>query len=102
MSTLRHLLEAKADGEPVGRIATAFHATIAAVTVLLCARAAAEHDVTQVRLSGGFQNRLLATDALASAVGGRIRAVHQRAVQLNDGGRSDDRAVVAAARLASP
>ncbi|WP_171074061.1 hypothetical protein [Nonomuraea basaltis] len=52
VATLRHLLEAKADGEHVGRIAAAFHATIAAVTVLLCERAAAEHDVTQVCLSG--------------------------------------------------
>ncbi|MGR6919328.1 carbamoyltransferase HypF [[Actinomadura] parvosata] len=100
VATLRHLLEAKADGEPVGRIAAAFHATIAAVTVLLCERAAAEHDVTQVCLSGGvFQNRLLATDVLARLSAAGFEPYIGERVPVNDAGISYGQAAVAAARL---
>ncbi|MFD1548060.1 carbamoyltransferase HypF [Nonomuraea guangzhouensis] len=100
--TLRHLLEAKRDGEPVGRIAAAFHATVAAVTVLLCERAAAEHDVTQVCLSGGvFQNRLLATDALARLSEAGFEPYIGERIPVNDGGISYGQAAVAAARLSS-
>ncbi|WP_113699473.1 carbamoyltransferase HypF [Nonomuraea lactucae] len=100
VATLRHLLQAKADGEPVGRIAAAFHATIAAVTVLLCERAAAEHDVTQVCLSGGvFQNRLLATAALARLSAAGFEPYIGEQVPVNDGGISYGQAAVAAARL---
>ncbi|MDP4510060.1 Kae1-like domain-containing protein [Nonomuraea turcica] len=102
VSTLRQLLEAKADGEPIGRIGAAFHATIAAVTVLLCERAAAEHDVTQVCLSGGvFQNRLLATDVLARLAAAGFEPYIGERVPVNDGGVSYGQAAVAAARLAS-
>ncbi|QYC41836.1 Carbamoyltransferase HypF [Nonomuraea coxensis DSM 45129] len=101
VATLRHLLEARADGEPVGRIAAAFHATIAAVTVLLCERAAAEHDVTQVCLSGGvFQNRLLATNVLARLTTAGFEPYVGERVPVNDAGISYGQAAVAAARLA--
>lgn len=100
VTTLRHLLEAKADGEPAGRIAAAFHATVAAVTVLLCERAAAEHDVTQVCLSGGvFQNRLLALDVLARLTAAGFEPYIGEQVPVNDGGISYGQAAVAAARL---
>ncbi|GAA2852796.1 carbamoyltransferase HypF [Nonomuraea rubra] len=100
VATLRHLLEAEADGEPVGRIAAAFHATIAAVTVLLCERAAAEHDVTQVCLAGGvFQNRLLATDVLARLSAAGFEPYIGERVPVNDAGISYGQAAVAAARL---
>ncbi|MGP3915967.1 Kae1-like domain-containing protein [Nonomuraea sp. 10N515B] len=92
VSTLRQLLEAKADGEPIGRIAAAFHATIAAVTVPLCERAAAEHDVTQVCLSGGvFQNRLLATDVLARLAAAGFEPYIGERVAVNNGGIATDR-----------
>ncbi|MEV1249411.1 carbamoyltransferase HypF [Nonomuraea sp. NPDC050022] len=98
--TLRDLLEAKSDGEPAGRIAAAFHATIAAVTVLMCERAAVEHDVTQVCLSGGvFQNRLLATDVLARLSVAGFEPYIGEQVPVNDGGISYGQAAVAAARL---
>lgn len=100
VATLRHLLEAKADGEPTGRIAAAFHATVAAVTVLMCERAAAEHDVTQVCLSGGvFQNRLLARDVLARLTAAGFEAYIGERVPVNDAGLSYGQAAVAAARL---
>ncbi|TYB50941.1 carbamoyltransferase HypF [Nonomuraea sp. PA05] len=100
VATLRHLLEAKADREPAGRIAAAFHATIAAVTVLLCERAADEHDVTQVCLSGGvFQNRLLATDVLARLTAAGFEPYIGERVPVNDAGISYGQAAVAAARL---
>ncbi|TMR93624.1 carbamoyltransferase HypF [Nonomuraea basaltis] len=100
LATLRDLLEAKRDGEPVGRIAAGFHATIAAVTVLLCERAAAEHDVTQVCLSGGvFQNRLLATDVLARLSAAGFEPYIGEQVPVNDGGISYGQAAIAAARL---
>ncbi|WP_113705604.1 carbamoyltransferase HypF [Nonomuraea lactucae] len=102
VATLRDLLEANADGEPVGRIAAAFHATVAAVTVLLCARAAAEHDVTRVCLSGGvFQNRLLATDVLARLTAAGFEPYIGEQVPVNDGGISYGQAAIAAARLSS-
>ncbi|NJP88714.1 carbamoyltransferase HypF [Nonomuraea sp. FMUSA5-5] len=100
VATLRDLLEAKADGEPVGRIAAAFHATVAAVTVLLCERAAAEHDVTQVCLAGGvFQNRLLATGVLARLSAAGFEPYIGERVPVNDAGISYGQAAVAAARL---
>lgn len=100
VATLRHLLEARADGDPAGRIAAAFHATIAAVTVLLCERAAAEHDVTRVCLSGGvFQNRLLATDVLARLSAAGFEPYIGERVPVNDAGISYGQAAVAAARL---
>ncbi|MEU8251330.1 carbamoyltransferase HypF [Nonomuraea sp. NPDC048916] len=101
VATLRDLLEARADGEPVGRIAAAFHATIAAVTVLLCERAAAEHDVTTVCLSGGvFQNRLLAADVLARLTLAGFEPYIGERVPVDDGGVSYGQAAIAAARLA--
>jgi hydrogenase maturation protein HypF len=100
VATLRHLLQARADGEPAGRIAAAFHATIAAVTVLMCERAAAEHDVTTVCLSGGvFQNRLLATDVLARLAAAGFEPYIGERIPVNDAGISVGQAAIAAARL---
>ncbi|MFI7700624.1 carbamoyltransferase HypF [Nonomuraea sp. NPDC049480] len=102
LATLRDLLEAKEGGDPIGRIAAAFHATIAAVTVLMCERAAAEHDVTQVCLSGGvFENRLLATDVLVRLSTAGFEPYIGERVPVNDGGISYGQAAVAAARLSS-
>ncbi|MEV0591442.1 carbamoyltransferase HypF [Nonomuraea cavernae] len=103
VATLRDLLEARADGEPAGRIAAAFHATIAAVTVLMCERAAAEHDVTTVCLSGEvFQNRLLAADVLTRLTLAGFEPYIGERVPVGDGGVSYGQAAIAAARLATP
>ncbi|WP_084959941.1 carbamoyltransferase HypF [Thermoactinospora rubra] len=103
VATLGDLLAAKADGEPVERIAAAFHATIAAVTVLMCERAAAETGVSTVCLSGGvFQNRLLATDVLARLEEAGFDPYIGERIPVNDGGISFGQAAVAAARLGAP
>ncbi|MDF5755236.1 carbamoyltransferase HypF [Spongiactinospora sp. TRM90649] len=100
MATLRDLLAARADGEPPGRIAAAFHATIVAVTVLLCERAATETGVSTVCLSGGvFQNRLLATGALARLEAAGFDARIGERVPVNDGGISYGQAAIGAALL---
>ncbi|MEU8277229.1 carbamoyltransferase HypF [Microbispora bryophytorum] len=101
-TTLHDLLTALADGEPVGRVAAAFHATIAAVTVLLCERAAQETGVSVVCLSGGvFQNRLLTAELLGRLEQAGFDAHIGERVPVNDGGISYGQAVVGAARLAS-
>ncbi|MEU7864005.1 carbamoyltransferase HypF [Nonomuraea sp. NPDC049141] len=98
--TLRDLLAAKADGEPVGRIAAAFHATVAAVTVLLCEHAATETGVGTVCLSGGvFQNRLLANDVLARLEAAGFEPFIGERFPVDDGGISFGQAAIAAARL---
>ncbi len=101
VATLRDLLTAAADGEPAGRLAAAFHATIAAVTGVLCAYAAEVTGVSTVCLSGGvFQNRLLAADVLRQLEHAGFDAYIGEAVPVNDGGVSYGQAAVAAARLA--
>jgi hydrogenase maturation protein HypF len=101
VATLADLVAARADGEPVGRIAAAFHATIAAVTVLLCERAAGETGVRTVCLSGGvFQNRLLADEVTARLAAAGFGVHLGERVPVNDGGIAYGQAVVAAARLA--
>ncbi|MEV7805630.1 carbamoyltransferase HypF [Microbispora sp. NPDC088329] len=100
--TLHDLLTARADGEPGGRIAAAFHATIAAVTALLCERAAQETGVSVVCLSGGvFQNRLLAAQVLRRLERAGFDAYIGERVPVNDGGISYGQAAVGAARLAA-
>ena len=102
VATLRDLLSAAADGEPAGRLAAAFHATIAAVTGVLCEYAAEATGVAAVCLSGGvFQNRLLAADVLRQLDQAGFEACIGEAVPVNDGGISYGQAVVAAARLAA-
>ena len=100
-ATLRDLLAAAADGEPAGRLAAAFHATVAAVTVALCEYAAGAAGVGTVCLSGGvFQNRLLATEVLGRLEHAGFDVRIGRDVPVNDGGISYGQAAVAAARLA--
>ncbi|GAA4039318.1 carbamoyltransferase HypF [Nonomuraea soli] len=99
VATLHDLLAARDDGEPVGRIAAAFHATVAAVTVLMCEHAATETGVSTVCLSGGvFQNRLLAVDVLDRLEAAGFDAYIGERVPVNDAGISFGQAAVAAAR----
>ncbi|HEU5158408.1 MAG TPA: carbamoyltransferase HypF [Streptosporangiaceae bacterium] len=100
-ATLREALEALAGGVPSGRIAAAFHETVARVTVALCERAAADAGVATVCLSGGvFQNRRLATAVPAALTRAGFDVYVGERVPMNDGGISYGQAAVAAARLA--
>jgi hydrogenase maturation protein HypF len=100
-TTIRAALESLADGTEPGRIAAAFHETLAAVTAALCDRAAAEVGVTRVCLSGGvFQNRRLATSVLRALEAAGMRPYLGERVPVNDGGISYGQAAIAAARLA--
>ncbi|MFI6317613.1 carbamoyltransferase HypF [Nonomuraea sp. NPDC050556] len=102
VATLRDLLQAQAEGEPVGRIAAAFHSAVAAVTVLMCERAAERTGVRTVCLSGGvFQNRLLAVDVLARLASAGFDVHIGERVPVNDGGISFGQAAIAAARSSS-
>ncbi len=97
VATLADLLAARADGEPVGKIAAAFHATIAAVTVLMCERAS---EIGTVCLSGGvFQNRLLATEVMARLEKAGFEPYIGERVPVNDAGISFGQAAIAAAKL---
>ncbi|MEU7872101.1 carbamoyltransferase HypF [Dactylosporangium sp. NPDC049140] len=97
--TLLGLLEAARDGIPTGRLAAAFHATIVAVTVAVCANAAEAHGTSTVCLSGGVMQNSVLLEALVrglSAAG--LRPLINERVPPNDGGISHGQAAVAAAR----
>ncbi|WP_067461353.1 carbamoyltransferase HypF [Actinomadura macra] len=101
-ATLRDVLEARSGGEPPGRIAAAFHHTLATVTAVLCERIGTETGVGTVCLSGGvFQNRTLAADVLKALDGAGFEVFIGERVPVNDGGISYGQAVVAAARLSA-
>ncbi|MBO3752746.1 carbamoyltransferase HypF [Streptosporangiaceae bacterium NEAU-GS5] len=96
VATLRDALAAVAAGESVGRVSAAFHATLAAVTLLLCERADA--GIRTVCLSGGvFQNRLLTREVTRRLTEAGYRVFTGERVPVNDGGISYGQAVIAAA-----
>ncbi|HET6627162.1 MAG TPA: carbamoyltransferase HypF [Nocardioidaceae bacterium] len=96
---VRAVVDGVRAGRPVAGLALGFHDALATATAELVLRAAREHDVTTVGLTGGvFQNRLLLgalADRLRAA--GLIVLTHQR-VPANDGGLSLGQAVVGRAR----
>ncbi|MEV0567743.1 carbamoyltransferase HypF [Dactylosporangium sp. NPDC050588] len=98
--TLLALLEAVRDGAGAGPLAAGFHATIAAVTVALCADVAARHGLRTVCLSGGvMQNQLLVETVVAGLAEAGLEPLVNELVPGNDGGISYGQAAVAAARL---
>lgn len=100
-STLADLLERQADGEPVARLAAAFHVTLALVTAELVARAVAEGAPHTVCLGGGcFVNRRLLTEVKRRLHAQGMRVLVGGQVPVGDGGISYGQAAVAAARLA--
>ncbi|GAA4077303.1 carbamoyltransferase HypF [Actinomadura miaoliensis] len=100
--TLREVVQARADGRPIGGIAAAFHQTLAAATAVLCERAATETGVGTVCLSGGvFQNRTLATAVVTALERAGFTALLGERIPVNDGGISYGQAAIAAARLAA-
>jgi hydrogenase maturation protein HypF len=88
-------------GIPVGSVATRFHAAIAAGAVAACTRAASEHGVEQVVLSGGvFQNRRLLTETASGLEAAGLRVLVPERLPCNDGGIAYGQVAVAAWRMA--
>uniref|UniRef100_A0AAU2AGC8 Carbamoyltransferase n=1 Tax=Streptomyces sp. NBC_00093 TaxID=2975649 RepID=A0AAU2AGC8_9ACTN len=99
--TLADLLERQLSGEPVPRLAAAFHLTLAVVTADLVARAVAEGAPRTVCLGGGcFANRRLLTEVKRRLRAQGLRVLVGGQVPVGDGGISYGQAAVAAARLA--
>ncbi|WP_329272247.1 carbamoyltransferase HypF [Streptomyces pseudovenezuelae] len=99
--TITDLLERRLDGEPVARLAAAFHLTLAIVTAELVARAVAEGAPRTVCLGGGcFVNRRLLTEVKRRLHAQGLRVLVGGQVPVGDGGISYGQAAVAAARLA--
>ncbi|WP_282702282.1 carbamoyltransferase HypF [Streptomyces sp. CC219B] len=98
--TLADLLERRLAGEPVGRLAAAFHLTLAEATAELVARAVAEGAPRTVCLGGGcFVNRRLLTEVRRRLRAQGLRVLVGGEVPVGDGGISYGQAAVAAARL---
>ncbi|MFE1841041.1 carbamoyltransferase HypF [Streptomyces sviceus] len=99
--TLADLLERQLGGEPVARLAAAFHLTLAIVTADLVARAVAEGAPRTVCLGGGcFVNRRLLTEVRRRLRAQGLRVLVGGHVPVGDGGISYGQAAVAGARLA--
>ncbi|MGA9856268.1 MAG: hypothetical protein WBQ18_00325, partial [Solirubrobacteraceae bacterium] len=97
---IRALSADRAGGVPVGEIATAFHAAVAAGTAAACARAAEQAAVNLVVLSGGvFANRRLLEAVLAGLDAHGLRTLVPRRLPVGDGGIAFGQVAVAAARL---
>ncbi|WP_456340853.1 Kae1-like domain-containing protein, partial [Streptomyces shenzhenensis] len=100
-ATLTDLLERRLSGEPVPRLAAAFHLTLAIVTAGLVARAVADGAPRTVCLGGGcFVNRRLLTEVRRRLHAQGLRVLVGEQVPVGDGGISYGQAAVAAARLA--
>jgi hydrogenase maturation protein HypF len=90
-------------GVSVGSVATRFHAAVAGATVTACARAASEHGVEQVVLSGGvFQNRRLLAETASGLEAAGLRVLVPERLPCNDGGIAYGQVAVAAWRMAHP
>ena len=91
------LLDDLADGVPASRIATRFHATVAAMIVTTAAHLRRETGLDTVALSGGvFQNRLLLALTLPQLQEQGFRVLWHHQVPPNDGGVSLGQAALAA------
>jgi len=87
------------EGRPPAEAAAAFHNGLASALVTQARRAAADHGLRTVALSGGtFQNQLLAARVATSLEKGGLEVLTHRRVPPNDGGISLGQAVVANAR----
>ena len=91
------LLDDLVRGEPSGRIARRFHATVIDMVVTVSRAIAEETGVWTAALSGGcFQNRLLLEGAVPALRAAGFRVLVHRQVPANDGGISLGQAAVAA------
>nr|WP_238431672.1 hypothetical protein [Streptomyces cavernae] len=99
--TLSDLLRRRLDGEPVVRLAAAFHLTLALATADLVAAAVADGAPRTVCLGGGcFVNQRLLTEIRRRLRAQGLRVLVGEQVPVGDGGISYGQAAVAAARLA--
>ncbi|MFR0354670.1 carbamoyltransferase HypF [Streptomyces sediminimaris] len=99
--TLADILRRRLDGEPVSRLAAAFHLTLGMVTAELVARAVDDGAPRTVCLGGGcFVNRRLLTEVKRRLHAQGLRVLVGGQVPVGDGGISYGQAAVAAARLA--
>ncbi|MGW2817387.1 carbamoyltransferase HypF [Streptomyces sp. NPDC001415] len=99
--TLTDLLERQLGGEPTGRLAAAFHLTLAIATAELVGRAVADGAPRTVCLAGGcFVNGRLLTEVRRRLRAQGLRVLTPSAVPMGDGGISYGQAAIAAARLA--
>ena len=97
--TVRAVVDDVARGTPVSMVSARFHAAVAEATAAACARAASEHGVATVVLSGGvFQNRRLLERTAARLGTAGLRVLVPERLPPNDGGVAYGQAAVAAAR----
>lgn len=88
------------DGRDTADMAHAFHQTIAAGILDVCARIRQESGATRVVLSGGvFQNRLLTEEAARLLSASGFQPFCHRLVPPNDGGLALGQAVIAGLKL---
>ncbi len=86
-------------GASAADVSARFHAAVALATGAACRRAASEHGLEAVVLSGGvFQNRLLLELTAAHLVTAGLRVLVPERLPPNDGGIAYGQAAVAAAR----
>jgi hydrogenase maturation protein HypF len=98
--TLTDLLERRLNGEPVPRLAAAFHLTLALATADLVARAVEDGAPRTVCLGGGcFVNQRLLTEVRRRLRAQGLRVLVGGRVPVGDGGISFGQAAVAAARM---
>ena len=92
---VRELAERHAGGEPAGRLAAVFHASLARAVVRACVRSG----LTDVALSGGcFQNRRLLDACVDGLRAAGLTPYANERVPANDGGLSLGQAMVALCR----
>jgi hydrogenase maturation protein HypF len=95
--TIRAVVADLESGAAPGAVASRFHATMAAVTVEVCARAAGASGTDRVVLSGGvFQNRRLIEAVAAGLRSAGLRVLVPERLPVNDGGISYGQAAIAA------
>jgi hydrogenase maturation protein HypF len=98
--TISRVVSDIAAGVAVGSVAARFHAAVAGATVEACTRAASEHGVGQVVLSGGvFQNRRLLSAVATGLRETGLRVLMPERLPCNDGGIAYGQVAVAAHRL---
>jgi hydrogenase maturation protein HypF len=101
--TIEAVVADTAAGASLGSVASRFHAAVAAATVAACVRAAGEHGVDLVALSGGvFQNRRLLSETAAGLEAAGLRVLVPERLPCNDGGIAYGQVAVAASRMALP
>ncbi|MCA1711407.1 MAG: carbamoyltransferase HypF [Actinobacteria bacterium] len=95
---IRSLRESQRRGDPIDRIAAAFHVGVAEAAAALAIQLAADEGLDTIALSGGVFQNVLLSDLLSAALrrAGLHVLVHKQ-LPANDGGISAGQAAIAAA-----